>query len=724
MKTDSAKQKSIQKIRHRLLISINLLFVIMILSLFLYHNAVFHTRIYEQNITDITNINKSTATLAAATFRYHSLKIADITKYIQYMDLSLQQTLEYIYNSCSNPENSFEIIGTDNTGYLAEKDEKGDFIHLSYQNNSYTQLQHIFQTASQNNGIVSYSPEFTDAFTAYKSFAIYSCLPLKDGTGHKSFYTIMLISKSSVYITSLHKENGYKDYATMLMDKNGNYILGDKEFKSNNLFKYLYIFNDLSLDEKKVLAAKVMSTQAGKLTYNNSTGIQCIYVYYKYPESNWYSVSCVPESSFHNIKSEKGFAILIALILTTMMLTDILWLNSLNRKLRLSIIHEKAANKAKSDFLSRMSHDMRTPLNAVLGFTALSKESRNLPPELANNLNKIDMSARYLLSIINDVLDMSKIESGKIELHEETVDYPKMLADIMEMFSGEAERQNIEISTSFTLPTKLYLVLDPLRMRQIYSNLLSNALKFSNPGTEIAWSVKAEQIEKDRYKITSVINDHGCGMSSKFMAHLFEPFSQEQNIHSSSTTGTGLGLAIVKRLIALMGGTITADSTLGKGTEFTLAIESQTGNPVQESEMQNRKNDMETILSGKRVLLCEDNLLNREIAGMMLNSRKVICETAENGEQGIEKFKLSVSGYYDAILMDIRMPVMNGIDAARTIRKLNHPDAKTVPIIAMTANAYDDDVKASLDAGMNAHLAKPIEPDKLFQTLADLMHNI
>lgn len=378
-------------------------------------------------------------------------------------------------------------------------------------------------------------------------------------------------------------------------------------------------------------------------------------------------------------------------------------------------LEARASNEAKSDFLSNMSHDIRTPLNAVLGFTSLALSEPDVPSTVADYLQEIDVSGSYLLGLINDVLDMAKIESGKLELHEESVNVPELFDTITEVFEVQAAQKGVTLLTDFSQAQAPWIVLDALRVQQVYANLLSNAVKFSNSGTTIRWTVVETPSGPDTFRSVSTVSDQGCGMSEKFMETMFEPFAQDKP--SNAAGGTGLGLSIVKNLVSLMEGTIRVESEPGKGSTFVVELEWRRGVPREHRE----HTAAPVSLDGYRVLLCEDNDINAVVTEKLLEAAGCTMDRAENGKIGIDRFRASAPDYYDAILMDIRMPVMGGLEATRALRTLDRCDAATIPIVAMSANAFEEDVEKSIDAGMNAHLAKPIDPQKLYETLAELI---
>ena len=382
----------------------------------------------------------------------------------------------------------------------------------------------------------------------------------------------------------------------------------------------------------------------------------------------------------------------------------------------------ETANKAKSEFLSRMSHDIRTPMNGIIGMTRIALEEDN-PPATDDCLRKIDTSSKFLLGLVNDVLDMSKAESGRIELHPEPY--------LMSTFDGyidsvirplcEVKHQLFTVETN---PVRTAIpIVDILRFNQIMFNLLSNAVKYTPEGGRISLRVYNELIPGHRERITAIVSDSGIGISGEFQKVIFEPFSQEGRSDISEDRGSGLGLSIVKKLVDLMGGTITVKSRQGEGSVFTLTLAFDYIEADQATW--NKNGDGHTagadILAGRRVLLCEDHPLNQEIAKNLLEKKLAAVEVADNGQRGVEMFSRSTPGFYDAILMDIRMPVMDGYEAARTIRALPRADSALIPIVAMTADAFEEDVRKCLDAGMNGHVAKPIEPEQLYGVLASCL---
>jgi signal transduction histidine kinase/ActR/RegA family two-component response regulator len=379
------------------------------------------------------------------------------------------------------------------------------------------------------------------------------------------------------------------------------------------------------------------------------------------------------------------------------------------------------ANEAKSAFLSGMSHDLRTPLNGVLGFTAFALKE-NDPGKKQGYLEKIDTSGKLLRDLINDTLELSRIESGKAGLEIEAVMPEDLIPAVTTALKPSADLKDIRFETDFETDMSAPVWCDRLKVQKIALNLISNAIKYTLDGGTVCVSLKmdGQGTPDSRYVLT--VKDTGIGMSEEFIKRMYEPFSQEKRSESVKEPGTGLGLSIVKRYVDLMGGTISVTSRLHEGTCIQVSIPVSTGDIGPEDEKEDDSSVQE--LAGKNVLLCEDNYMNTEIAVMLLKDRGINVLTAENGKDGLEKFMASAIGGFDAILMDIRMPVMDGYEATRRIRELGRADASTVKIIAMTADAFEESVRDAMKAGMDAYVTKPIEPATLYQQLAKCIgHN-
>ena len=380
-------------------------------------------------------------------------------------------------------------------------------------------------------------------------------------------------------------------------------------------------------------------------------------------------------------------------------------------------------SRAKSSFLFNMSHDIRTPMNAILGFTEIARRNVNDTARLTDCLEKINISGKHLLQLINDVLDMTKIENGKATLSEECCNLEECIERARDVLQIEIDQKRLTLQTDTSTVKNKWVYCDSLRFNQVLFNLLSNAVKFTRPGGHILVALHQKPCAIQEYAAYEMrVKDDGIGMSPEFLPHVFEPFERERTSTISQTQGAGLGMSIAKNLVGLMGGTIQVTSEPGKGTEFvvqfTFKLREQTQQPEQQPSTEAAfPNDF----SGKRLLLVEDNELNMEIAQELLDEAGFAVETAANGQIAVEMVQNAAAGYYDAILMDIQMPVMDGYQASREIRCLENKNLAEIPIVALTANAFDEDKKEALVNGMNAHIAKPLDAAVLYQTLADVL---
>ena len=375
-----------------------------------------------------------------------------------------------------------------------------------------------------------------------------------------------------------------------------------------------------------------------------------------------------------------------------------------------------ARTRAKNDFLANMSHDIRTPMNAIVGYTNIAKSHWDEPEVVADALDKIGSSSHFLLSLINDILDISKIESGKMQLSLATCDLRDIFRRIEDITALQAKNKSITITYSHDTVHHYKVMADDLRIEQVLINITGNAIKYTPEGKSvelIAEELGATEDKKIKYRF--IVRDTGIGISKEYLPHIFESFTREEKTTVNRVQGTGLGLAITARVVEMMGGVISVKSRPGEGSEFTVELALEPSEPDDDTAEPDEM--LQSVLNGKRVLLVEDNAINAEIATIILEQYGIVVDHAENGRIGADKAMTAEAGYYSAVLMDIQMPVMNGYEATRAIRSLPGEYYRTLPIIAMSANAYDEDIRASLDSGMNAHIAKPFQPDDLIKTL-------
>lgn len=386
------------------------------------------------------------------------------------------------------------------------------------------------------------------------------------------------------------------------------------------------------------------------------------------------------------------------------------------------------ASYAKTTFLNNMSHDIRTPMNAIMGFSRLATQNIENPELVQNYLRKIESSSNHLLSLINDVLDMSRIESGKITLEEQPHSLKEIWQDVQTIVDANLRDKQLKLIIHTDNIRQDVVICDKLRLQQVFLNLIGNAIKFTEPGGKITFSVKQREVQRKGYVSYKFrISDTGIGISEEFLPHVFTAFSRERSSKVRTVQGTGLGLAITQNIVDMMGGIITVKSKLGEGTTFRVMLDFKIPDEdyasceaIEASENESDHFD-EKIITGKRILLVEDNELNQEIAVALLGQAGALVETVSDGIEAVERIKSAETVEFDLILMDIQMPEMDGYEATRRIRNMEDNPMKDIPIVAMTANAFEEDKNTALASGMNGHVAKPIEVGKLMKMMQRLL---
>lgn len=391
-------------------------------------------------------------------------------------------------------------------------------------------------------------------------------------------------------------------------------------------------------------------------------------------------------------------------------------ISTLNEQLREAADNAQAANQAKTSFLFNMSHDIRTPMNAIIGFTNLLRKHQEEPEKREDYLNKIDGASGVLLSIINNVLEMARIEKGTVEINESSCGAKQFYYSLYTVIKEMMDQKGL----TFTCEVKVehnYVMCDATKMREIFLNILSNAYKYTNTGGKVHMLVEELPCNRPGYVYyRTTISDTGMGMSKEFLPHIFEEFSREKNTTENKVEGTGLGMPIVKKLVEILDGTIEVTSEKGVGSTFIVTLPHKlTDEKSFEAQEEGSLNAI--TFEGKRLLLAEDNDLNAEIATEILTEVGFIIDLAENGRMAVEMIEKAPSDYYSAILMDVQMPELNGYEATRVIRNLSNPEKANIPILAMTANAFEEDKREAINSGMNGHLAKPIDIEELMKEL-------
>ncbi len=538
--------------------------------------------------------------------------------------------------------------------------------------------------------------------------------PLTDVTieGKAYFGVIMLVDSNTyaeVAATALYENQG----ASYVVNQQGVIELRPTKSTANNYFggyNLLNILRERKVDDKLVLALQRGIEERQEVNFSAKIGGETWRIQ-SFPDSWGNSIvitvpiSITARTTFDGMRN---VIIIIGLTLVSMVALALIWISYYVRKGQ-QIKLEQAKANLKSDFMNKVSHDIRTPLTAVIGLNDLLLHNADKTDIVADCARKAKKSGEYLVSIINDVLDLSRIESGKLRLSHTAFDMKELLDTVVQLEVYPASEK--ALTFRLDCPENIHpgFLGDAVRIKQCLINLTSNAIKFTPEQGTVTLTYR-EQMEDDRYtKVYFVVEDTGIGMSEGFMKQMFHPFEQEQSSLTSAYVGSGLGLAIVHSLVTLMNGTIHAESKINQGSRFVIELPLER-TELSEAEPENERTDeLPAYLLGKRILLAEDNEINREIVAELLTGLGFVVDGAANGAEALERFKQSSMGYYSIILMDIQMPVMNGLEAVAAIRKSAHMDAQRIPIIALSANAFEEDVEKSLANGMQAHISKPVD---------------
>ena len=517
-----------------------------------------------------------------------------------------------------------------------------------------------------------------------------------------------------IYITDKSGEKSFWGFSILVLDWN-RFLELELDKLTDASYCYQMWKKDGNSGKKTIIA------QGGDAIHKGAVQISC-----KVPNDTWY-FEIIPHTGWVTVK-QQALVFLVAVSIAVLA-TAICYL-MLHRKQREKLYTEeirksaekaRKANEAKTRFLFNMSHDIRTPMNAIVGFSGLLEKSLHDEKKSLGYIKKIRVSSDILLTIINQVLEMARIESGKITLNPESVNIREMVEAMNTVFESSLTKKSLEYQCSLNVVHDQILC-DKTKMEEIILNVVSNSIKYTNPHGKITVSIDELDSEDEKnadYKV--VVEDNGIGMSQDYLPHIFEEFSREHTSTETRVAGTGLGLPIVKSLVDRMGGTIEVESEEGKGTRFIMKFSFPVSleNQVREKEKQNIP-DITEKLEGKRILLAEDNELNAEIAETVLEETGIKVKHVEDGIQCIEELKKMPEKYYDVILMDVQMPNMDGYTATQRIRDLDDSRAE-IPIIAMTANAYDEDRRKAQEAGMDGFLAKPLDVDEMMRLLAQII---
>ena len=793
-------------------------------------------------LANIDQFENTTVTLEQVTENYleGEQRICDVwARYINSKTMTMEEATDFIRTSHVLANASAHLISLDTLTGLSTRPRQGavDDYAVSYERMDLLEdLDWIHEIGES----INISRAFTNPMNGEQSLAFCNMVTLLDPKSGASEAAVLLriIPISELERKWVFPQEEFADAELSMIDVNGDYVLKGYSFKNSSFFEFYKSYNPSDPALSKELFDRITSS-TGTISMINSHGQECV-LSFTPASGGWTLLGLVPTK---DLSVNTGNWVLVSVVsagILILFLFDLFYMLYLNKRLLVSAREAESANKAKTDFLSTMSHDIRTPMNAIIGLTTIAEKNLGDAASTRDSLRKISLASNHLLTLINDILDISKVESGKLKLSPLTFSIVETVENLVNLSQPMVKEKNIDFSFHVDQVEKEYLYTDQLRLNQIYINILSNAIKYTEPGGRVCVDLREEKSEVPGcIRLTYVVADTGIGMSPEFMETMYQPFSRQIDNRVNSIQGTGLGLAITKQMVELIGGTIECRSEQGKGTTFTVALDipvadrqrenmmldpidilvvdddetmlqtaadtiaslgaeaelarsglealgmiehrhlsgrdygvvivdwkmpeidgietitrirSELGDHIpillisaydwsdieerakeagangfvskplfrstlydkineligKESKSQEPEDDY-SDLHGLRVLVAEDNDINWEIISAMLSMFGIASDRAENGRVCVETMRSAAEGRYQLIFMDVQMPEMNGLDATRAIRSLDNRWASSIPIVAMTADAFSENVTECLNAGMNGHIAKPVD---------------
>lgn len=823
------------------IIIVNIMIIASIVGFVVFYSGFASRDSYQRQIEYFEN---TTVTMEKITANYMEgeQRICDVwARYIINSKMTMEEAAQYIRTSHVLTNTSAHIIYLDTYTGLSTRSRQGadsDY-NVSYER---VDLLNSINLSDEIGDSIKITRAYTNPINGEQSLAFCNKITLhdKESKNERTAVLMRIIPISELEQKWIFAQTELVNAELSMIDSDGNYILKGSGFKNSNFFEFYKSYNPADPESTKKLSEKITSS-TGSFSMINSHGEECILAFTPVDSaSGWTMLGLVPANDLNVAKQNWLLIGVVSAGLLILFLFDMFYMLFLNKRLQITTREAESANKAKTDFLSTMSHDIRTPMNAIIGLTAIAEKNLGDVESTEASLRKISLASNHLLTLINDILDISKVESGKLKLSPLTFSIVETVENLVNISQPMIKEKNLDFSFHTNRIEKEYLYADQLRLNQIYINILSNAIKYTEPSGQVRVDLVEEQSSKPGcVRITYVVADTGIGMSPEFIETMYQPFSRQVDSRVNSIQGTGLGLAITKQMVELMGGTIDCVSEQGKGTTFTVKLDievaerqrddmkldpidvlivdddeimlktasgtldslgaeseqasggEQALEMIRQRHLSGKKYDViivdwkmpevdgiETIrrirselgpdtpillisaydwsdiedkakeagangfvskplfrstlydkinaligkdsgsiepeddysdLNGMNILVAEDNEINWEIVSTLLSMYGINAERAENGRVCVDKIRSAKEGSYELIFMDIQMPEMNGLDATREIRRMEQPWASSIPIIAMTADAFSENVTECLNAGMNGHIAKPID---------------
>ena len=808
--------------------------------------VVFYSRYENQDLyrRQIENFENTTVTMERVTENYleGEQRICDVwAQYISSQHMTLEEAVSYVRSSHVLKNTSAHFVLLDSLTGLSTRPKLGtdDDYDVSYER------LNILDDSSWIDDIgesINITRAYTNPMNGEQSLAFCNIISVYDSESgsDKDAVILRVIPISALEQKWIFPQSELENAELSMIDINGDYILKGSSFKNSSFFEFYNSYNSSDNETTKKLFDSI-SSSTGSISMNNSHGEECVLAFTPISTTNgWTMLGLVPAKDLNIEKRNWVLFGVVSAGLLVLFLSDLFYMLYLNKRLQITARKAESANKAKTDFLSTMSHDIRTPMNAIIGLTSIAEKNTGDEESTKESLRKIGLASNHLLTLINDILDISKVESGNLKLNPLTFSIVETVENLVNISQPMIKEKNIDFSFHINKMEKEYIYTDQLRLNQIFINILSNAIKYTEPGGRVGVNLREEESTiPGCIRLTYVVEDTGIGMSHEFMQNMYTPFSRQVDSRVNSIQGTGLGLAITKQMVELLGGTIDCQSEQGKGTTFTVALDipiadrqredmelepidvlivdddetmlltatetleslgasveqahsgiealgmiehrhlsgkdyslimvdwkmpeidgletisrirsdiktnipiiltssydwsdiedkakavgangfitkplfrstlyDKISNLIGEGSSSMEPEDDYSDLQGLRILVAEDNDINWEIISVMLSMFGITSERAENGKVCVDMIREAEEESFTLIFMDIQMPEMNGLDATRAIRKLENKWASSIPIIAMTADAFSENIMECMDAGMNGHIAKPID---------------
>ena len=665
-------------------------------------------------------------TMKQLSMRYLEAELSsaqDWAAYMQNQNMTVDEALEYVRATNTQTDRRAHIVDMDTLEARSSiQREDGDSIN-AYQKFEQQDLTLFVENMRRMfHGRQAVLGKYQVQESQLNVLSVGTRVELNTGSGYTKPYLLLRV----IPVESMKKNwifpVEYPSAEIGMITTYGDYVVPSNSMRSSNFVEFVRAYNFADdYNGAETFLEQLKENDSGLMVLKNSKGVDC---YWYYSRLEGYEdldiLGCIPCTALYSTRSSMGIAFLICGTVLLLAVIDGAYILAINRRLRETAKLAEAASEAKTQFLSSMSHDIRTPLNAVLGMTELARSRVSDAAYVQDCLDKISISGSHLLTLVNDILEISKVESGKTTLVPAPFAVEELVSNLESITRSQARARGLQFEVTVHPLMAPWLLGDKLRLSQVYLNLLNNAVKYTEPGGTVWLDVSERAVEKG-VELVCTVRDNGLGMTPEFQRSMYDSFARAADSRIDKTQGTGLGLAIVKRMVELMGGTIQCQSAVGQGSTFIVCIPLQPAEAVSAPQpVCQPDGTLQGDLAGMRVLIAEDNDLNWEIIQAMLESKGIRCTRAENGRECVQMLEEAPPDTYELVLMDVQMPVLNGRDAARELRRAAREDLRNIPIAAMTADAFAEDVQACLDAGMDVHLSKPIDLEKVLAALRTL----